>query len=211
MTKILLTTAYLPPIDYIKAIMEASEVEIEYCENYQKRTYRNRAIILTANGPLSLSIPVNKPKGNHTPINEITIDNTENWQHDHWQAIKSAYNRSPFYEYYADLLSPIYQQEKQLLVDFNQEVLQIIFKIIGKKLSVNHSNTFIKSPLDVIDLRDIHQIHKQGKTIYCIPEYPQVFDYKHPFTSPVSILDLIFNQGNYCPIYLQSMQKTNLI
>lgn len=208
---VLLTTAYLPTIDYIKAISEFEEIQIEAHENYQKRTYRNRSVILSANGPLSLSIPVNKPFGNHTPICEVTIDYTANWQHDHWNAIQSAYNRSPFFEYYADFFQPFYHDKWETLVDYNTALLNLIFKIIGIKKQIVFTEKFELEPIQTVDFRNLYQIHKGGEMVYQIQQYPQVFDYKNPFVAQVSILDLLFNQGNQSLNYLQNLKPTSLL
>ncbi len=56
--KILLSTAYLPPVEYFSLISDADEVFIEKEENYHKQSYRNRCYILSAHGPQPLSVPV---------------------------------------------------------------------------------------------------------------------------------------------------------
>ncbi len=56
----LLTTAYLPSISYILKFID-SLVFLEYNENYTKRSYRNRANILTqlANYEQMLQVGIN--------------------------------------------------------------------------------------------------------------------------------------------------------
>ena len=206
MNTILVTTAYLPPIDYIKSIMDGDQTMIEQCENYQKRSYRNRAVIFTANGLLSLSIPVNKKMGNHTPIDKITIDDHDNWSHDHWQAIKSAYNKSPYFEYYSYLLEPFYQQKWETLLQLNTELLHLILKILSIQKPILATEEYFSNPTEMIDLRNLHQKHKQGETLYDIKPYPQVFDHKFAFDGKISILDLIFNLGPQAVIYLKELE-----
>ena len=63
---ILMSTAYLPPIAYMAFLFSCSNIIIEKEETYPKQTYRNRCEILSANGIINLSIPVNKPHGNNT-------------------------------------------------------------------------------------------------------------------------------------------------
>ena len=97
MSKILLSTAYLPPIEYFATILACDGFELENHEHYIKQSYRNRCKIMTSNGILDLSIPVNKVNGNHTLIKDIRISYLSNWQSNHWRAIESAYNKSPFF------------------------------------------------------------------------------------------------------------------
>ena len=76
---ILLSTAYLPPIEYIWHILNTESVSIETEENYPKQTYRNRCKILTSNGVLSLSIPVHTGDNPKTVIKDIRIDDSKRY------------------------------------------------------------------------------------------------------------------------------------
>jgi len=94
---VILSSAYIPPVDYMTWIYGAERIILEKHENYIKQTYRNRCYIYSANGKLALTIPVIKTQGNHTPIDNIVIDYSEQWQKNHMRAIESAYNSSPFF------------------------------------------------------------------------------------------------------------------
>ncbi|MGV8096289.1 MAG: WbqC family protein [Mangrovibacterium sp.] len=73
--EILLSSAYLPPVQYIAKFLQYQTILIETDENFLKQSYRNRTIILTANGPESLVIPVTKgrdaKKKNERPSNFV--------------------------------------------------------------------------------------------------------------------------------------------
>ncbi|NPA68875.1 MAG: WbqC family protein, partial [Chlorobi bacterium] len=45
--KVVLSTAYFPPVSYFEIILKSKEVFIEQHENYTKQTYRNRCEILS--------------------------------------------------------------------------------------------------------------------------------------------------------------------
>ncbi|MBK7667555.1 MAG: WbqC family protein [Sphingobacteriaceae bacterium] len=60
MKSVLLPTAYLPPINYFSLLLKNETVFIEEHEHFVKQTYRNRSEILSSNGLLSLSIPLQK-------------------------------------------------------------------------------------------------------------------------------------------------------
>lgn len=117
--KAIFSTAYLPPIQYIKSLIESDIVLIEKHETYLKQTYRNRCIILSANGPLALTIPIIKPFGNKTKTDEVVIDNSVKWKREHWRGIESAYRNSAFFEYVRDYLITFYENEWEFLFDFN--------------------------------------------------------------------------------------------
>ena len=118
MSKILIELHHLPCLDYWKTILEAhnlgKEVILEANENFNKQSYRNRTYILGANGKLALTVPVQKGS-QKTLITEVKIDYSADWNRQHWQSIKSAYGKSPFFIHYADFLEPIYENPPVLL------------------------------------------------------------------------------------------------
>ena len=69
----LISTAYLPPIQYVALLYKYGSAEIEIWEHYKKQTYRNRATILSANGPLDLIMPLEKDAGSKTLLKDVRI------------------------------------------------------------------------------------------------------------------------------------------
>ena len=57
--KALLSSTYFGPIQWYQKLNRYDECLIERHESFIKQTYRNRMIIPTTNGPLSLTIPTN--------------------------------------------------------------------------------------------------------------------------------------------------------
>jgi len=166
--------------------------QVELHETYIKQTYRNRCTILGANGPLDLVIPVKKPMGSKTKTSEIIIDYREDWQRIHWYAIESAYNSSPFFEFYQDYLAEFYTNKIELLVDFNQQLHVKILKLLKLQRGVSFTSEFQKHPSSE-DFR--YQISPKLQTGHDFREYYQVFSYKSHFVDNLSVIDLIFNEG----------------
>ena len=102
---VLLSSAYLAPIQYFTKMVSYESVLIDQCESYIKQSFRNRAVILTSNGPVHLSIPVVDGPRAKGLIRDIKLSYDHQWQQIHWRGITSAYNNSPFFEYYADELA----------------------------------------------------------------------------------------------------------
>ncbi len=126
-TTVILSTAYAAPVQFYTLLARFNACLIETHENYQKQTYRNRCQILSANGPLTLSIPVNKGESEKCPIKDVMIDYSKRWQVIHWRAIESAYRSSPYFIHYADDIYPLYKNPKYLsLFDFNHAFLEVI-------------------------------------------------------------------------------------
>ena len=107
-TPVLLSTAYLPNLQYLSAVLNADSVIIENHENFIKQTYRNRCDIITANGKLSLTIPLIKQSDKEL-ISDKKICYSEKWQQQHWRTITSAYNGSPYFEFYEDKFQEIFE------------------------------------------------------------------------------------------------------
>ena len=63
-------------------------------------------MIATANGVQTLSIPVEKFDDVKCEMKDVRISDHDNWRHQHWNALLSAYGESPFFEYYQDDIRP---------------------------------------------------------------------------------------------------------
>ena len=203
---ILLPTAYFPPVSYFAHMIRSSKAYIEQMETYPKQTYRNRCEIMTSAGKHSLVIPVTRPDGNHTITRDIEICHRERWQQNHWKSIQTAYSSSPYFNYYADIIQPLFDLKETSLIAHNQKILLVICKIAGIKPSLAITKDYVKKPGELIDLRlEISPKKKQSGMSF--PEYPQVFSHKYGFIQNLSILDLMFNLGPETSDYLGRIAK----
>ncbi|MCQ2973562.1 MAG: WbqC family protein [Bacteroidales bacterium] len=198
MSEILLSTAYLPNIQYIRAISQNNNVIIEQFENFPKQSFRNRAQILTTAGVVNLSIPIIKGNSKHF-LKDTKISYSEHWQSQHWHTIVSAYNSSPFFEYFRDDFEPFFTNKYEFLLDYNLEITNLICKILHIKSNISLSEDYIKeNDNNYFDLRNIIHPKKQqieNENYYKTIIYPQVFDQKFKFVPNLSIIDMIFNIG----------------
>ncbi len=200
----LFSTAYFPPTIYFALLTTYSTVTIEQYETYPKQTYRNRALILSANGVLPLSIPVIRPQGNHTPIGEITISYKESWFIKHWRAIESAYNSSPFFLYYKDEIENILFNPYPKLLDLNTELLRFFIKKLRISTSIEFSKDFAPIANQPNDFRYVLS-PKTSYSSIVFPEYYQVFEDRYGFQSNLSILDVLFNLGPEAGNYIKQI------
>lgn len=196
--KILLSTAYFPPVQYFSKLLSGYPVVIEKHEHYGKQSYRNRCTILTSNGLLNLAVPVVKGVFPQVPITEVKIAYNMPWQKLHLKAIESAYRRSPFYEYYIDELTPFFTTRHTHLYDFNLQIMRVLCRLVQIPFQIAESDSYQRTPSDVADFRS--GIHPKRSRQKPDPEftqvaYAQVFSEKFDFQPNLSILDLLFNMG----------------
>ena len=175
-------------------MIQYPEIFLETQENFLKQTYRNRCIIATANGPLALSIPVVKPDTLKCIIKDMKISDHGNWRKLHWNALVSAYRMSPFFEYYEDDFAPFYEKKYEYLLDFNENLRELICNLIDINPRVILTEEYI--PNTENDFREvIRPKHEEEDPSFMPVPYYQVFREKFGFIPNLSIVDLLFNMG----------------
>ena len=201
-----LTTAYLPPVEYFFVIAHSGRVLIEQHENYQKQSWRSRCRILAAGGPEDLSIPVVKEERRGRPIRDIRIEYSEPWLQHHIRAFAAAYHSSAFYDYYADDLLPILESRPVFLFDLNMVLLEKLLVLLDLRVPVSLTEQFV-TPLssELFDGRQRIQPKYKGESLLaeygCEQAYYQVFVNRDPasgresFIPNLSILDLLSAEG----------------
>lgn len=193
---ILMELQLLPPISYF--ILSGNNLLIDDEEKFQKQTFRNRFSICGANGIQTLTIPIKKGK-TLLSYREVQIDYSQDWQRNHYQAIISAYNNSPWFLHYKEEFVNAYMKLTPNLFDFNFSLLELIYKWL--KFDVSLIKLLSKSTnLEFINMKNLIQ---PNITFPVKPApYQQVFQEKNGYIENLSILDLIFNQGPRALNYL---------
>ena len=184
-------------------------VYIDAHENYIKQTSRNRCEIATANGKQTLSVPVSIPPsfrrgmGRGCSIREVLVSEHGNWRHQHWEALKSAYGMSPFFDYYQDDIRPFFDEEVfkannwQRLFDYNLAIMRKMLDLIGVKKEIK--------------LTSLPPTPPPGGRVVHVPvnvpvHYYQTFQRRHGFIPGLSSLDLLFNEGPEAILYLKQLK-----
>ena len=203
---IILHTTYFGSVNWYRQLVRAEgDVYIDACENYIKQTSRNRCEIATANGKQILTVPVSIPPsfrrgmGRGCSIREVLVSEHGNWRHQHWEALKSAYGMSPFFDYYQDDIRPFFDEEVfkannwQRLFDYNLAIMRKMLDLIGVKKEIK--------------LTSLPPTPPQGERVVHVPvnvpvHYYQTFQRRHGFIPGLSILDLLFNEGPEAILYL---------
>ncbi|MDR0698131.1 MAG: WbqC family protein [Tannerella sp.] len=201
MSIVYLSTAYLAPVQYYSKLVSFDEIRIETEENYPKQTFRNRCLIAVANGIQALTVPIQKPDTPKCPVRDIRISAHGNWRHLHWNALVSAYNMSPFFEYYADDFRPFYEQTYKYLIEYNEALQTMICGLLDIHPLITHTERY--EPEVCNDFRTaINPRHPQPDMAFTPQVYYQVFRDKHGFIPNLSIVDLLFNMGPESVLFL---------
>ena len=172
---------------------------------------------------LACKSSVNRKLSTVNLIKDLRISDHGNWRHLHWNALKSAYGESPFFDYYQDDIRPFFEQRWDYLFDFNEAIREKMCELLDIQPSISYTEEFTvyglrftddypkdkeglasKSSVNrklstVNNLKDyrsaINPKHPEPDPDFIPKRYYQVYEQKHGFLPNLSILDLLFNMG----------------
>jgi hypothetical protein len=170
----------LPPMPYFGVFKSNGKIEIDVTENYQKRSYRNKYTVLSANGPLSLSIPLRQGKNKQQNIKDVLIAYDENWVKRHLDTLHSCYGKSAYFDYYFPFLEHTFLKKHVYLFDLNMSMLIQVVQWLKLDVTISESKCYVL--MKNLPLQDSRA-------------YPQVFENKYGFVPNLSILDIVLNMG----------------
>lgn len=186
---------YLAPVPFYARLYAADVLVVDDVSPFVKQTYRNRALIAAENGALPLTIPV-VHDGGKMAMRDVRISEHGNWRHQHWNALVSAYRKSPFFEYYADDFAHFYEEKDGFLMDFNLRLHSVVCGLLGLEREIAFLSDEAVVTGSSVDMRDIAE--PKALEVYdaiALQSYYQVFAQRNGFTPGLSIADLLFNMG----------------
>ncbi|MBP5477576.1 MAG: WbqC family protein [Paludibacteraceae bacterium] len=139
-----LPTAYWGPASYFDLLLDTQTegqkddgIQIEVMESFEKQTFRNRCLIHDMQGrEIRLTVPLQKVE--HKQLTrDIEICYRSHWQHQHWLALRSAYEHTPYFLYFADLIRPWYERQTRFLIDLNDGLTQLAAAIIQRRIEAD--------------------------------------------------------------------------
>ena len=198
--------SYFPNIFILGNAVQQGLLTLQENENYQKRTFRNSCLIVSANGVESLSVPLKSGKNNQSPIRNVKISNDEPWRKQHLGTIKAAYGQSAYFDHYYDVVEELINNEEESLFDYNLKIILTLAQVLHLPFEICFSSTFdresVKLTAPFISKGEMLSLSVQSHY------YPQVFEYKHGFVSGLSILDAMFCLGPAAAGYLLTVGKS---
>lgn len=217
---VILQPAYLPWLGFFKQ-MYICDIFV-YLDNvqYTKNDWRNRNRIKTKSGIQWLSVPVSFKFGQK--INEVRINNSYPWHKKHFQALKTWYGKSSFFNIYSEELEQILYKKRTYLIELDIELTQWLIEKIGlnskivlsSDLSIDSKDRQLrliemckalncdffyegKSGKNYIDekLFESHGITVKFQDFHH-PYYNQLWLKEQGFITHLSIIDLLLNHGS---------------
>ena len=222
---------YIPWKGYFDIINKVDEFILYDDVQYTRRDWRNRNKIKTSKGLQWLTIPV-EVKGKYNQKIKDTKISEFNWTKKHWNAIKFNYVNSTYFYEFKDFFEELYlgYQEKYLsllnyrfIIEINK-LLNITTRIswsmdyglsvVGNTEKLIHlckqaeANIYLSGP-SAKNYMDEELFNKEGISVEWMdynnyPEYRQIYP---PFEHKVSIIDLIFNEGENAQQFIKSERK----
>ncbi|MBE7386052.1 MAG: WbqC family protein [Leptolyngbya sp. SIO1E4] len=219
---------YIPWKGYFDLINSVDEFILFDDMQYTRRDWRNRNKIKTPKGTEWITIPVNVKGKFYQKINETQVANNT-WVQDHWKALLHNYGKA---KYFSDLKSEIwtlYETAGQisLLSDINYLFIDFICRLVGVHTKLSWSSDYeifggknerlislcqqaggthyVSGPAakDYIDIDQFTQADLDV-TFFSYSDYPEYDQRFPPFEHSVSILDLLFNEGDRAPKFMKS-------
>ena len=203
---------YLPAISYFRQLLAAEALLLDAHEHYPKQTYRNRALVLTAQGPQPLTVPVvDGASATKVRTSDMEIDYRQNWPHRHLRTLQTAYGSSPYFGYYADYFEDVYRQKPARLWDLNLALLRLVLRCLRWPLALEITTAYLdpagQLPPRVLDRRDVLTPRHPAPDTTSQRPYPQVFG--PAFVPGLSVVDLLFMQGPRAGQFLAGRQLAN--
>lgn len=224
----ILQSSYIPWKGYFDIIGSVDEFVIYDEVQYTRRDWRNRNIIKTKDGLRWLTIPVKVKGRREQRIDEVEVVNSI-WAEKHWKTICHSYNGAKCFECYKSMLAETYRRASDLkyLTEINLLFTGLLTSILGIKTKVSLSgqygsgegknerlaaickaagaSIYLSGP-SARSYLDNEIFNKKGIAIEWAdysgyPEYNQLYP---PFTDTVSVIDLIFAEGENASLFLKS-------
>lgn len=212
---------YIPWIGFFHKVANSDiYVVFDDVQLVRGKSFVIRTEIKTEGGGKWLTVPV-LDKSKMLKINQVKINNNENWKEKHWNALKSNYSKTLFFNDFSKSFYQIFNKNWDSLVEMNVEIIKMLMKILDIKTkilfssSLNVELTGIEKILGIIKKvgadeyfsgsgegskryleNQESKFKKEGIELkfqeFQHPKYPQLFG---KFIPNLSICDMLFNVG----------------
>ena len=186
---------YFGEIDDYLPMTRCERVVLDIHGPFRRRERRNKTRILTAAGPLILTVPV-KPAGTRI-ARDASIEYQHRWVSHHKNAVQSAYGRSPYFEHYFPMVCEVLDRRRKYYVDLAMELIARILKWCGIGATLTLSDQWVEHyGSDFVEYRGYaleRSARPRPESASSSLQYRQVFG--DGFVTHLSILDALMCCG----------------
>jgi len=200
--ELIFPSAYFPNVEYFYRLLHCQKIQVSIADVFEKQTYRNRCVILNANGLQKLTVPVIRSSDEFKTMGETRISYAEDWQKNHLRSIESAYRRTPYYEYYCDGIEEILMTNYECLIDLNMSLTGYLVDKTGLSCAIA-KDTLYRLP----NQEELKLIDPKLPSQFNTKTYLQTFSDRFGFQNNLSMLDLLFNEGPNSISVIQSSKN----
>lgn len=173
-------------------------------QRYHRSMGINRCRILMPDGPQQLTIPLVAESTRGT-LDDILISEHGRWRSHHWNALQTAYGKTPFFEFYADDFRPLFTEVRPpRLADFNAALHAIACRLIDIPCRLTGDGG---EDGGGAGSADSGTGAATGGYVAAEVRYYQVFAQRLGFQPHMSVIDLLCNMGPESVLVLQAMAQ----
>lgn len=187
---------YLPWIGFFDKMDKVEKFVLLDTAIHSKSGFTNRNKIKTPQGAFWLTVPI---KAKEIPINEITIDNKQNWKRSHWKMIESNYKKSNYWSDLKDGFAEIYEADWDKLVDLNIALILHIKTLLGINTEIILESD-LKEDFGTGNSRNVNIVKHLDGNVYLSGTGAKVYNEENEFVENNIIL--VYQQFNH-PVYKQ--------
>jgi hypothetical protein len=217
---------FLPWLGFFHKLTLGDMYMIVDTVQFKKKHFENRNRICTRAGALWLTVPVQTQGHFDQRINEVVIDNRSNWRRKILKSIELNYAQAPYFSRYWPFFSNALGEDREMIAELNEtlirgciEFLHIEVEIVkSSELGVSARGTdLIVEMCRAVDA-DVYISGQSGKEYldeaavkangielrYQSFSHPQYRQAGSSFVPQMSVIDLLFNEGEKAGEYVRN-------
>jgi hypothetical protein len=125
---------YLPYPGFFHKLSLADTLVVMDDVQYDRR-FTNRNRILAPQGPIWLTVPIDKSKKFHRNM-DVGVNNSLPWREEHWKKLSYSYRNAKWFGAYGGYFEEMYGREHGMLVDLDVEITKKIIDWLGLRIEV---------------------------------------------------------------------------
>ena len=192
---------------------------------FKKKHFENRNRIRSREGALWITVPVQTQGRFDQRIDEVAIDNRNPWRRKVLKSIEFNYAKTPHFEEYWPFFSAVLGREREGLAGLNEELIRGCIDFLGidvkivksSELGVEAQGTDLIVAMCEAAGAEVYVSGQSGREyldeealaqsgvslVYQVFEHPRYRQIAEPFIPQLSVIDLLFNEGEKAGEYVR--------